>query len=169
MFRRHEQRRANQAAFRVFGSEAGRAPVADHHLAKLAQHDVVGLDVLVNDAATVDVGDGVQHFEDDVDAAGVSADFRRDVAGGGAVDSFAQRNPFDLPHGEIRPPVAVGVKVVNRHDVGVLERGGDLGFVQEIIKFFLVLHGARKRRLDGDFAPDVAVEGGVNLSECAAP
>jgi len=98
------------------GGEAGDAEVHDLHRAVLADEDVGGLDVTVDDAGLVGVGQPVQHLQDD-----------RHLAVEGQRDPQAQRLEQVLPleqlHGDVRRAVSVVPQVEDEDHVGVHELG----------------------------------------------
>ena len=98
------------------GGESGDAEVHDLHRAVLTDEDVGGLDVAVDDAGLVGVGQPVQHLQDD-----------RHLAVEGERDPQAQRLEEVLPleqlHGDVRRAVGVVPQVEDEHHVGVHELG----------------------------------------------
>ncbi len=120
LLRAHVERSAVDRRL-VRAEAAGAAPVQHQHLAEIADQDVVRLDVLMDDALVVSVGDRIadvdEGADDGVEArdAGISARRRR------CRDAFAQRASVDLAHAEVRTAAAGDIDVQNREHVGMLE------------------------------------------------
>ena len=166
--RRHVGRRAPEAArpaqggvFRERRRRERQSPVHEHHDAEVAEHDVLGLDVAVDDSAGMGESDGVRDFQQDFEVL-VERVLREHVPPG---------MPFDALHRVEGSAVIRPADVVNRHDVGVVERPGDQRFRQELVAA-LLLGGrqaiarfelravGRRERLD-DLERDHPVERGL--------
>jgi hypothetical protein len=98
------------------------AEVHDADAAVGADHDVVGLEVAVDEAGGVGGRDAAGGVEEDVEELGPAAGF----GAGPRVEGLAG----DELHGD-PDAVAVGADVVDRHDVGVGEPGEGLGLAQQ--------------------------------------
>ena len=111
----------------------GEAPVEHHRLAELADHDVLGLQVPVDHAAAVRVGDGV------ADVGEVREELEPLGQGPRLRQLLLQRDAADQLLRVVGGAVGVEAQLVDGHDVGVLELAGDAGFADE----------ARRRGLRG--------------------
>ena len=106
----------------------GRSPVAHEpeveqvHGAGLRHHDVVRLDVTVNEAVVVRVLQRVRDRGDELRglAGPTLAAAEPEV---GLVHSFVQRAPLEVLHGEVVAAAPLA-DLVDRHDAGVLQAGG---------------------------------------------
>ena len=109
------------------GQRAGDAEVHHLHRAGLADHDVRGLDVAVDDAVLVAEVQRLAGVGDDLDRA-----LGRHRALG--VHDVAQRDPVDVLHHDVgqRPVRGLGLAgVVDRDDGGMVQRGGVLRLAAE--------------------------------------
>ena len=128
------------------------APVHHEDFAELAQHDVFGLEVAMDDATGVSEADRVGRAHQNVEVLGERF-LRHDLQPG---------SPLHLLHGIEQVPLRVCTDIVNRHDVRVIEIAGDDHFSQE---FGLLLVVRRRRPLDhfeGHAAVDRGLSGIVN-------
>ena len=109
------------------------APVHHEDLAELAEHDVGGLEVAVDDAAAVGVRHGHAHLHEEVEhARPAEPPHRIGVALREARQDVLQRPPLDELHREERPLLLrIDPDLVHRDDARVLELGGDPGLVEE--------------------------------------
>ena len=130
LFGRHVGRRAERHADggELVGAggahRLGHAEVGDHGVAS-GEHHVVGLDVAMNDAMLVGVGEGVDHLAEDA---------HRLVDGNAAVarEPLAQGFAFHERHDVVEESLGFA-GVEQRQDVGVLELGGDADFAHEAV------------------------------------
>src|SRR3954466_818571 len=85
------------------GGAARDAPVDEEDLAERPDHDVLGLDVAMDDVARVRELQGGEELKDDA-AAGLERVVlvRGDVTGGEALDDDAERLALDPAHREVR-------------------------------------------------------------------
>ena len=114
------------------GDEGGESPVEEVQVAKVADHDVGGFDVEVEDAFGVGVFDGVADVEEDLEEAGEGVG----VPGGGVallktVEDGFEGFAAEAFHGEVGVAGFVEGDVVDGENVGVLEVGGEAGFVKK--------------------------------------
>ena len=101
------------------------SPVQHHGLAEGAHHDVVGLDVAVDDALAVGEGDGVAEVRNVVQKGQALPE------GAGAAKGVAQRTAAHQAHGVVVGALALLAQVVDWDDARVLQGSGDPGFPQE--------------------------------------
>ncbi len=110
----------------------GESEVKDFGVSAIGDEDVGGLDVAMDDAFRVSGIEGVGDFDGEGENFG--------GLHGATRDAMFQRHAFEVFHGDEGLAVLLA-NVVDRTDVGVVERGGGLGFALE----------ARKRlRVAGD-------------------
>lgn len=110
---------------RLLVDRAGEPPVRDHGLTELAHHHVGGLEIAMEHAAPVCIGEGVrgaQHVSNEAYASGES---RR------LVNRVGQRAPGQHTHGVPGPPGRVSARGVDGDDVRVFEPRGEPGFPGE--------------------------------------
>src|SRR5262249_55186325 len=114
----------------------GNAPIDYQRLSKPAEHDVLRLQVAMNDAAAMGVRNGIagvdqalqQPAKRDLALARLP---RGRVARMEPLDGLLERLPFDQSHRVIRPAIGVSAQTVNRHDPRMLQPSRDLGFKNE--------------------------------------
>ncbi len=99
------------------------AEIGHLHAAVPQHHDVLGLDIPVDDAPAVGVAQSAHDLGDEVQRL-------PPVHAPAALHVLLQGNAVDQLHDDIFP-VRVGGHVVDRHDVGVAQLGDRLGFVVE--------------------------------------
>ena len=141
------------------GQVLGEAPVDDDGLAELADEDVGGLEVAVDDAVAVGVSDGVcggDHLREQGEAGGEA------LAGG---DALLERAALDELHAQEGAAELVAAEVVEGDDAGVLQAGGDRGLAGEALDGGGV---EAQELLDGDRAAELAVLGAADGTEAAA-
>ena len=126
----------------------GQSPVDDDRLAVVADDDVVRLEVAVDDAAVVGVGDRVGHRQD---AREQPPPLRVRVAG---VDELVERAAGDQLHGVVRRAVRPAARLVDRDHVRVLEARGDDRLADEAR---LRARRPREQLLQRDVAAEVAI------------
>ena len=80
---------------------------------------------------------------------------------GAFADLLAQRPAFQEGHDDERPPVGL-VDLVNGADVGMVERGGGLGFALEALAAFVVAEQVRREEFEGDGPVEFRVCGFVH-------
>lgn len=113
----------------ALANRPGQAPVDDQSLAEPPQHHVVRLQVAVQHAAAVGVGD---HLADGDEPAQQPAELNRRRVGPGmplviGLNDLAEAVVAQEPHGVKRAAIGGGAQAVDRDDPGVLEAAGDLG------------------------------------------
>ena len=140
----------------VAGAGAGLGQAEVHHLDLPAggHHHVAGLEVAVQDAVPVRLGDTVDDLQGN--AEGVV-----DVEGF-APQPYVEGFALDELHGDEQPAVAL-VHLVNAADVGMVERGRGPGFAGEPLARGFVASGFRRQQLQGDAPTEIGVFGKVDL------
>jgi hypothetical protein len=79
---------------------------------------------------------------------GIDASLRR--------DQTTEVGPIDVPHREEQHAVGL-IGVVDRHDVWVVDRGGDFGFPQESVPELLVVRQLGREQFEGDHPTEAQV------------
>ena len=137
------------------------APVEDVDLAEVAEHDVAGLEVAVDDAARVgevdglaDAGEGGEELAPRELADGVVLPHAQ------RVDDALEGHPADALHREVQRAVGIAAEVVDGDDGRVLELPLHARLPEEPRAGVAVRAAAGLHALDGDVAPDAAVDAG---------
>ena len=146
-------------ALAAAGQVLGQAPVDDHGLAEVADHHVGRLDVAVDDALAVRVGDRLGHREH------VRQEGHALVEAALLLDELLERPPRDQLHRVVRIARRPAAGLVHRDDARVLQPGGDERLAHE--------PGLGRRRalqelLDGDRPAKQAVMGPDHAAEAAS-
>jgi thiopeptide-type bacteriocin biosynthesis protein len=123
------------------------APVDDRDLAELADQHVRRLEVAVDHAAAVRVGDRVGDRGDDREQ-------RDALVEAAVVEPRVQRGPAEQLHDVERPAILVAPEVVDRHDRRVLEARHQVGLAHQASCRARGL----ERQLDRDDAVELAIE-----------
>ena len=155
------------------------APVHQIDLTIVADHHVLGLEIAVDHAAAVRERDGVEHLEVHVEQAQqlVVLDGGRDLEAAriGAIvgralrlDQIVQRATFDELHREEQAAAVIGVDLVHRHDVRVVELPGDLRLADEAAHREHRMLMVAVHQLHGDSALEPAVDREVHRGHAAA-
>ena len=143
-----------------------RQPPVEHvHLAEIADHDVVGLEVAVDDAARVRELDGETHAGERREqlVARPLAHGRRDAAVQLADDLF-ERLAEHAAHREVRAAVRVASEVVHRHDRRMLELTLDARLADEARASVQLAAPLRADHLHRDVATDAVIGAEVHLA-----
>ena len=115
--------------------DAGQPPVDHLRLTERPEHDVVRLDVAVENTAAVGILDrltGIDEVPEEL-AEAEHPPGRRHLAGGGMMiaDRPCERAAGDQPHHLEQPPPRILPDVVDRRDVGMLERRPGPDFLEK--------------------------------------
>jgi hypothetical protein len=123
------------------------------------QEDVAGLDVAVNDAARVGVGEAGEELLEDLADLGEGELL--------AAEHVGERDAFDELHGEVELPVFGGAEVEDHGDVGVAKRGDRAAFTDEALTDPLVAGEVGAEHLERD-GPVERLLDGLEDGSCAA-
>src|SRR5436309_10972913 len=143
LLRAHVMRRADVRAGARQLAARGRLrdpEVGDHRQPVLVEHDVVGLDVAMHDAALVRVREGARHLYQDLPDLGRGERTARGQHG-------RERLAAQELHDEIDHPAGLA-DAIDRNDAGVLELGGRAGFALEPLDELLVERQGERQDLD---------------------
>ena len=147
--------------------DVGDAPVHHENLAVVGHHDVLRLEVAVNHSAIMRVRERIADFDQHlkqgekrlpVQAAGL--EFR---------DEFLEVGPFDPLHREEKMARLVEAEVVNRNNVRVIQRGGDLDLAHEFVHNFMVVEQVRMKRLARDVPQQCLVKNRLHVRHPTGP
>ena len=164
LLRRHVLRRAHDSFLGNGGFAGGREGLqgqskVDHlHQPPVRHHDVGGLEVAVDDAGVVSRGERARDL-----GGAVEERARRQATRADCVAQGLARDP--LHDDEVDVPGPTGF--VHGHDVGMIERGGGLGFAGEALPAFVV-RLAGENHLEGDGATEQIVGGLVHGPHAAS-
>ena len=137
----------------------GDAEVHHLHVAVGLHHDVLRLDVAVDDVLVVGDGEGLAHLG--ADFGGLAL-----VDGAALLDGGLQVGPAHELHDDV-VGVVVLAPVVHVHDVGALQVCGSGGLLAEALGEIGVGGELRQHHLHGDDAAQRAVLGAVHLGHAA--
>jgi hypothetical protein len=133
------------------------------HLAEGAHHDVGGLQVAVNDAASVGVGNRqADLFEDGEESPPAACRVRP------LLQQRGERAALYELHGEVRPTVGLHAHPIHGNDAGVLQLAADLGLLHEPLQHLGVLGVLLAQHLEGDVAREIAVPALQHDADAAA-
>ena len=135
--------------------EAGDAEVRHLHRPVPEDHDVLGLDVPVDDPPAVGVAEALHDLGDDL---GDEVEGLRPVEAAPALHILLEGDAVDELHDDIVHIAAPG-HVVHRHDVGVGQHGDGLGLVMEPAAELRVLRQVLLQHLDGHQAVEPVAPG----------
>jgi hypothetical protein len=124
------------------------AEVENLHVPVAGDHDVLGLEIAMHDAALMRGGEAVGDLGGDVED---GAHRHRAL-----LDDRSQIAPFDVLHDDEGRAV-VGADLVDRHDVRMIERGGGTRLLREARQRVLLRGEPRREHLDRDFAPELRI------------
>ncbi len=142
---------------RAGGDGGGQAPVHEHHFAVFPQHDVLRLQVAVNDAAAMGKGDGIADPQQDVQV----------FLEGLVPDGVRPRPALEFLHGIEQMAGLIHAQVVNGNDVGMIQLPGDEGFGQEQRLPVLVVGLRGPHHFEGDGTGDGGLAGLVDQAHAA--
>src|SRR5262249_40811505 len=100
----------------------------------LAEHDVRRLEIAMDHAAAVGIGNGIAN-DDEARQQGTKLEFRRTrpalVGSVVEIDGVLESLALDEAHGVEGPAVGVLAQAVYRHDARMLQTAGDLRFADK--------------------------------------
>ena len=127
----------------------------------LRDQDVARLDVAMDETALVRCVECVADLVDEPECT-------LRVEGALAGDQLPEVVALDVPHREVQLPVGVAGGV-DRDDVRVIERGGNLRLAEEPVAEAIALCELRHEELEGNLAPEASVLGTVDRSHSPSP
>ena len=145
--------------------ELGEAEVEDLDQPALVDHDVAGLDVAVDDAALVRLGQRLRHLSRD----------RERVRGGRAgprCSALVERPPAHVLHGDEAAAAALALglaDLVDHRDVRVVEGGGHASLAQQPGRRVLVRGRVRAEHLEGHRPVQAEVLGQIHVAHAPVP
>jgi len=152
--------------------EGVQTPVHDQGLVVRAQHDVLRLEVAVEDAPAVRVGHRVAHRHQPVQQVAQGQRALGPVLAGPlggveGIEGVLEGRAADEPHGVAGRARAVGPPGVDRHDARMLQPAGDLGLLEEPTQALGVAGPAGLDELQGLLAIELGVAGEEDLAQPA--
>ena len=155
--------------------DLGQPPIQYEGLSEIAEHDVVRLQVAVQDAASVRIVDRVAHVDEmpqqlaqlqnalAATIRGMAGTIAPMVAPGVVLlvevgDRLLERLAADEPHHVVRPSVRVLAQRMDRHHPGVLQRARDLGLGNEARAAFRVAGTMDQQFLERHLAVQVLID-----------
>ncbi len=129
-------------------------------VAPLLHHDVLGLEIAVDDAGAVRVGERREHLGDDAHHAGLG---QRPLAGEHGVQVLA----LHVLHGDVHGAVFGLAEVEHADGVGVVQAAGGLGLALEAGDGALVAEEGLAQHLEHDRLVEVDLDGLVDLAHAA--
>ncbi len=138
----------------------GQSEVNDSGHPVRRDHDVGGLDVAVCDALLVSPGEALRHLGGDVDRV---INLERSP-----VNLLLEAFSLVIFHHNEHPPLRGLVDVMDDADVGVLERGGGLGFVNKPLFGLRIVREFRGEEFEGNEAVELEVPGFVDNAHTAS-
>jgi hypothetical protein len=147
----------SHACLGKFGAGEGfdDAKIGEAHVAPAVDHDVLGLDVAMYEAAGVGSCVGAADLGDDGD----------EIGGGhaaAALEDVLEVAALDVLHGDEHRAVGVLAKVVDIDNVRVIEARGGARFVEEALTGGFVACELGAKELDGDNSVEALVAGTVD-------
>jgi hypothetical protein len=127
-------------------------------LAAPNQHDVLGLDIPMNDVSSVGFSDRVANLKQDMENSS-----KRESANA-STESTLQGNPVQILHGDVHGPIGRPSRKVYAHDVGVLKPRGDRGFLFKTRSNLGIPAQFTMKDLDGHMASDPFLVGSIYLA-----
>ena len=134
------------------GQLLGQSPIDDERLAELAEHDVFGLEVAVDHALAVGVGDGLAHALQHGDGAGQPPE---GIAGVMGADHGLEVLALHALHREVGRAPVVEADLVDGHDARVVELGQDLRLREQAAAVARAVRARRGRRILPALAQDL--------------
>ncbi len=150
--------------------QLGDPPIHDESLAERAEHDVLGLQVAMDDPAAVGVCDGIAGVDNAPQKSPerqllALATLRRNSHVVEPLDRIAKGFALDEVHRVKRPSIGVAAEAVNRHDPRVLQPPGDLRLEQKAGLRRWVVGQVSLQFLEGDGSIQLAVEGDEDFAQ----
>ena len=139
--------------------QLGQAEVEDLDVAVLRDHQVLGLQVPVDDAGGVGLGQALGGLDGDIE----QPLGRQRLAGG---DELAQGLSLDQLHGDVEGAVGLA-DVVDGQDVGMIQGRGRAGLLLEALAAIGIRRDGGGQDLDRDLAPELRVPRPVDLAHPA--
>ncbi len=150
-------------AARSIAAQLDEAEVEDLHEAVGRHHDVVGLQVTVNDARGVGLGEALRDLRSDLEETA-----RGEGVGLAAQDQLPKRVAVDQLHDDVAQARGRLADVVDGDDVGVVQRGGGAGLLAEAAETVRVAGELLGQELHRDVAVQVVVARSPDLAHASS-
>ncbi len=113
------------------GCHLGDTPIQDQHFAERPDHDILRLEIAVDDPVGMSERDRLADALEDSEPLGKAR---------GGVEVFIQSSPFDPLHDVVHAAIGERADVVHGNDAGVFQAGDDAGLAEHAVDGFLVEH-----------------------------
>src|SRR5262249_3179436 len=148
----------------------GEPPIDNQRLAEPPEHDVLGLEVPMDDASVLRVGDCVARVDEtapqppdrDLPLTGLAQGPLLTVE---PLDRLLQGLPLDESHRIIRAAIGISAQAIDRHDPRVLQPASDLGLQEEARLADRIISVVGPELLQSDLAIQFGVESQEDLAQ----
>ena len=146
----------------------GNAPIHDQYFPEFADHDVGRLEVPVNDAFGMGIGNGIAGFAKDIE----QPRERIPVDGGRlaltqTVQHFLEGGAAHKFHGVIIATLGIHAEIVDWYNMRVIQSSEDEGFLSEAVGEIGVGGNLRRHHLEGHVPLELVIEGQIHFSHAA--
>jgi hypothetical protein len=141
--------------------EFGDPEIDDLHHAVMCEHDVRRFDIAVDDPGMVRVVEAAADLDRDVERV---AERQRS-----ALQPLLERLAIVVRHGDERLPIVGRIHVVDRADIGMVERGRRLRFLDEPFARLRIARHVLRQELESDLTLQAHVLGAVHDAHSPPP